>query len=229
MIERDRLIIGLTGSLGSGVSEAGKYLVEKLGIKVYRITGEEWLEKPDESKNDGYAYKLSGLIEDLTEEKNGSKSPREVLQRRGNELRRDKGLAYLAKEILERIDKIEQIAEQKDGRKATYPIVIDGIKNKGEIFEFRKYSNFFLIAIDAPFQLRLGRLTSKYRAQGKDAKELEEDDERDHDESIAYGQQVDLCVYLSDILIKNDTPKLKNLQNKLDYYSSLIIRVQINY
>lgn len=227
MIEKDRLIIGLTGSLGSGVSEAGKYLVKKLGTKVYRITGKEWLEKPSEIKDE--AYKLSQLIKDLIEGKEGSNLPRELLQKRGNELRRDKGLAYLSREILERIDKIEQVVEQGDSKKAAYPIVIDGIKNKGEIFELRKYSNFFLIAIDAPYSLRLKRLTPKYRAQGKDAKELEEDDERDHDENIDYGQQVDLCVYLSDILIRNDTEKEKNLTNKLDYYISLIKKEKYTY
>jgi len=215
MIEKDRLIIGLTGSLGSGVSTASKYLVRSLSSKVYKIAGNGWDPSIPVEIQDA-AYKFSRIIEEEAEkrgEKRNTKGEfdRELLQRIGNELRREKGTGYLAREMLERISKIEN----KIGGGNNHPIIIDGIKNSGEVEELRKYSYFFLFAIDTYVEKRWDRVKDKYKG---DYFKFLADDERDHNENIDYGQQVDKCVYLSDILINNDSDIKKELTDKIDSY-----------
>ncbi|MBU0706964.1 hypothetical protein KKG41_01180 [Patescibacteria group bacterium] len=220
MLESNRFIFGLTGSLGSGVSTSAKYLVKSLGSKTYKITGKGWNSgTPIGVKNE--AYKFSRIIEEEAENRGNSKPfKRELLQKIGNELRQ-KDNGYLAKEILKRID----IVEGKVTSKSSYPIIIDGIKNSGEITEFRKYHNFFLFAIDANFDKRWGRKKLAYQG----IKKFKEDDERDHDENLDYGQQVDKCVYLSDILFNNDSKKIKELTDRIEAYIALIQKTKYMY
>ena len=180
MIEKDRLIIGLSGSLGSGVSTAAKYLVRVLESKVYKITDDGWDCSPFTEVSDE-AYKLSRIIEEEADkrgEKRNAKGQfdRELLQRIGNELRQ-KNTSYLAKEMLKRICEVEE----KIGLGSSYPIIIDGIKNSGEIIEFRKYSNFFLFSIDTYIGKRWERVRDKYEGKQND---FYADDERDHNETM---------------------------------------------
>jgi len=218
MIEKDRLIIGLSGSLGSGVSTAAKYLVRVLESKVYKITDDGWDCSPFTEVSDE-AYKLSRIIEEEAGKRGEKRNvkgqfDRELLQRIGNELRQN-NTSYLAKEMLKRICEVEE----KIGLGSSYPIIIDGIKNSGEIIEFRKYSNFFLFSIDTYIGKRWERVRDKYEGKQND---FYADDERDHNENIDYGQQVDKCVYLSDVLINNDSDIKKELFDKIDSYLSLI-------
>jgi len=218
MIGRDRLIIGLTGSLGSGVSTAARYLIKTLRSKVYKITGNGWDSvKPQEVHDEG--YKLSRIIEDEAQKRGEKKNnkgefSRELLQRIGNELRCE-NKSFLAKEVLKRIEKVENNIPEEDSN----PIVIDGIKNSGEVEEFRKYANFFLFSIDARVDIRWERVREKYEGN-QDS--FFADDERDHNENIDYGQQVDKCVYLSDILFNNDSDIKKQLYDRIKDYISLI-------
>lgn len=217
MIEKDRLIIGLTGSLGSGVSTASRHLVRALSSKVYRIAGNGWdSSNPMEVQDE--AYKFSRMIEEEAEkrgEKRNAKGEfdRELLQRIGNELRQN-DTGYLAKEMLERISKIEGKIGGGNNH-PIIPIIIDGVKNSGEIEALRKYSIFFLFAIDTYIEKRWERVQDKYKG---DYFKFIADDERDHNENIEYGQQVDKCVYLSDILINNDSDIKKELSDKIDSY-----------
>jgi len=218
-IEKDRLIIGLTGSFGSGCSTAAKWLNKVLQVKVYKITN-DYLKSPVELKNG--TYRMSSLIKEEAINK-GCRLPfdRKLLQEIGNELRQ-KCTGYLAAEIIRRIGEVEE----KVGEKSNPPIVIDGVKNTGEVVEFRKYSNFFLIGIDASFDVRWGRLKEEY---GGDQGKFEKDDERDHNENIDYGQQVDKCVYLSDILINNDSDRFKEFFDKIDDCIELIKKERYQY
>lgn len=221
MIENDRLIFGLTGSLGSGVSTAAKHLVKFFGSKIYKITDEGWDSGTPREVQDE-AYKLSKIIEEIAEKKGNTRPfKRELLQRIGNELRQEDA-SYLAKEILKRVN----LVEEKIGSKSAYPIIIEGIKNSGEIAEFRKYSNFFLIAIDAFFDKRWERKKLDYNGNQT---EFEDDDERDHNENIDYGQQVDKCVYLSDVLFNNDSDIKKELSDKIDSCLALIQKTNYMY
>ena len=90
-MEKDRLIIGLTGSLGSGVSTSAKYIAKVLQSKVYRIAGDDWNSgTPAEVQEE--AYKFARIIEEEAQKRGEKRNvkgkfDRELLQRIGNELR----------------------------------------------------------------------------------------------------------------------------------------------
>jgi hypothetical protein len=126
-IEKDRLIIALTGSVGSGCSWlASDFLGKEENFRVFSIK-KEILEVEAQKR------KI-----DLTK---GSK--RKKLQDIGNKLRKEdieKGnsggiLIRRAIGILER-------------EKCQNPIIIYSIKNPLEVEELKKYSNAYLIAMD---------------------------------------------------------------------------------
>lgn len=125
-------------------------------------------------------------------EKRGMEISRKNLQDLGDELRAKEGNGFLAKRMLEKLD--------------SGNFVIDGIRNPGEVDEFRKEKNFVLIAIDAPQKIRYERSIS--RSKTSDAKTWEEFlkmDERDLGEEIESGQQVGKCMAMADFKIYNDS------------------------
>lgn len=183
--DKEELIIGLTGSFGSGCSQLADHLEQK-GWRKYKLSNiiRKYI---IESKN----------TEEIKNTVVNPEAPtREELQKIGNKLRQIHGCGYLADQI---IDEIKKSNESKK------PIVIDGIRNPYEIYSFNNNLNkFFTVAINASFLTRWDRLKDEYR---NDINRFEKDDERDHSETMDFGQQVDKCVYFSDILINNeDTP-----------------------
>ncbi|MCZ7626809.1 MAG: hypothetical protein M5R38_14450 [Candidatus Methylomirabilis sp.] len=71
-------------------------------------------------------------------------------------------------------------------------IVVDGIRNIGEIQTLREHfgRNFYLIALDCTTSDRFDRLPNVY--QGEDAFEkFTADNERDRDQEDPFGQQVE--------------------------------------
>jgi dCMP deaminase len=126
------------------------------------------------------------------------------LQNIGNEIREKFGSEELIKRCLKE-------SEGKDN------IVIDGIRNPGEIKEIKKVGGI-MIAVDAAVELRFERLLSRKRES--DPKTLEafkqmEARDRGNKESET-GQQVDKCMEMSDHLIINDTT-LETLKTKIEY------------
>lgn len=77
---------------------------------------------------------------------------RENLQFWGNKLREENGANYLAKLVVERIksQKYENV-------------VVDGIRNPGELVELKKLKNFFLVSVDAPLEIRFKRAVERSR------------------------------------------------------------------
>lgn len=185
-MEKDRLIIGFTGPIGSGCSEATKFLSNEHKFSRYSLS--------DFVRAEAIAR--------------GFKDPtREQLQNIGNELRQKHGGNYFASRAIKKIEEEQCQTEKK-------PITIDSIRNVGEVYEFRKFSNFFLFAIDAPKDDRWGRLKEKYHGR-RDIFEI--DEERDRNEKgLEYGQQVEKCVYLADVHIQNSSNfTLKQYRDKL--------------
>jgi deoxycytidylate deaminase len=180
IIPEKQLILGLTGSFGSGCSTLMKALIDFFGFKgvsLSKYVKEEW-----KSRN---PQKKSEVI------------PRNELQTIGNELRERHGTDYLAKKA---------IGEAKDSIEAGFSLVFDSIRNLGEVQAFReKFPNFFLIAVDCPTTLRWKRVKSDYEKLGLTEYDFQKDDERDkYEEDIVHGQQVQLCVDGADISINND-------------------------
>lgn len=169
-MQSDLIIIGLTGSFGSGCSTFAKILESE-----YRFKG----------------FKISDEIRAEAIKKGISEPDRYTLQDIGNEFRKKDGTAYWVRRIL---SKEEAIKSER--------IVIDGIRNLGEVQELRTSRRFFLVAVDCSTENRWERLKDKvYKG---DRLTFERDDRRDKNEGLAYGQQVLHCVEEADIIFINE-------------------------
>jgi len=189
------VIIGLTGSFGSGCTTVSK-LLQRQGFKI--ISTSSFLEK--EAKRQGY-----------NPTKLPRKKRRKILQDIGNQLR-EKDPGILIKKALSSVD-------------LNNNIVIESIKNPGEIRELNKISNSYIIALDTNFEIRADRILNK--EYNGDRRQFEIDDQRERDEGITHGQRVQECVDLSDIIIRNDkkinTPQEQALfETKVTQYIRLI-------
>ncbi len=136
---------------------------------------------------------LSDIIRKELKEKNGIESPSpKELQDKGDELRQINGSDVLVREIFK--DLIEKKPEK---------IVIDGIRNPGEIGYLRKFSKFFLIAIDASREERLKRYRIKTKTSISD-QDFFSIDERDSGKNQPEnGQNVTRCIDVADFQIIN--------------------------
>lgn len=198
---KKRLVLGLTGSFGSGCTTLKKSL-EKLGFS---------------------SFSLSKYVKDEWEKKTGkkiAKAKRPELQDMGNELRKNYKVNYLARLA---IKEAKSKAKGKD-------LVFDNIRNLGEVKHLRRvYQNFFLIAVDCSPKVRWDRIKEEYKRFGFSDDEFEDDDKRDkYEEGKDYGQQVELCVDDADVLIDNDktfpTKKvaISKLKSKIFGYVNLM-------
>ena len=170
------LVIGLTGPLGSGVTTTSKVLEKK---DFHRISMSEVI-------RDEYRRRRQ-----LSPGEPIPRSPdlRKELQDLGNEMRSSQGLSHWIEKA------VEPIAPDQ-------PIVIDGIRNTGEVDWLRRtYPRFFLVAVVAPERSRWERVRKVY--QGRQL-EFERDDKRNTDEDIPHGQQVQKCVLDSDFVFTNE-------------------------
>ena len=169
------LVVGLTGPVGSGCSSMAGVLQNRC-FRSYRLS--------DEIRNE---MKAAGCCP-----RKRSKNYRKALQDYGNQ-RRQMRLAYWVGKLLERVEK-EAVGES--------PIVIDGIRNFGEVQRLRhEYPNFFLVAICAEREHRWTRVKSDY---GGRQSEFQRDDRRDQNEGIPHGQQVQQCVDDADFVYFNN-------------------------
>jgi dCMP deaminase len=141
---------------------------------------------------------------------------RENLQNLGNAMREKEGNGVLAKRV------IKKIKSQKYSN-----VIIDGIRNPDEITELKKLSKFFLVAVDAPQEIRFKRLVSRNReSDPKTWQDFIKIDNRDLGiNEKSSGQQVGKCIQMADVkIINNKTVEdlnndvamlLKELQKKL--------------
>lgn len=158
------------------------------------------------------SYSLSSVVHAEIEKRGIKKYTRQMLQDIGDELRREFGNEVLANRI------IRAINEQKMGN-----VVIEGIRNPGEIEFLKKNKNFILIGVKAIRKLRFKRLLS--RGKKWDPKTYEEFlkvDKRDIGVGQnSSGQQVGKCLAYCDYIFTNNKEingfenKLKKLMKKL--------------
>jgi len=141
---------------------------------------------------------LSSMIRGELEKKR-SGFTRRTMQDLGNELRKRYGSHILAKLAVEYMQRDKEM------------LIVDGIRNPGEIGYLRKKfgKDFVLIAADAPQQLRFERIIQ--RARPTDPKTFEEFvalDERDQGKGEPdYGQQTVKCREQADfVVVNNGTP-----------------------
>lgn len=199
---KDRLLVGLTGSIGSGCSTLSHSL-EKLDF--FRISLSDYV-------RESWRQKTGKPIEEATKNQ---------LQDMGNELREENGDNYLATVAVKEISK----KHKKKKR-----IVIDSIRNLKEVEHFRiNFPNFFLIAVDSSPCFRWERVKDDYRKHNQTEDDFKKDDRRDKNEEwTRHGQQVELCVDDADVMIVNDETfatndlALDKLKAKIEPYINLI-------
>lgn len=158
---------------------------------------------------------FSSIIKDELISKNIEVN-RKNLQDEGNRLRKEFGGKVLAERLL---------LKYKDSPK---PLVIDGLRNVGEIEYLKKHSNFFLIGVDAPIETRY-KFTQRRRGEkdGVDYDAFVALDNRDRGvNEPANGQQVGMCLTHADFLIYNDEEFI-HLENSKFYKQVLEIYEEI--
>lgn len=147
---------------------------------------------------------LSSFLEKDLERRGVKHITRKMLQDLGNEWRKNLGAGVLAKKALEYISK-------KNYRK----VVIDGIRNIGEIEEFRKEKSFILLAVVANRKIRFNRLKKLKRRESLTWELFERLDDRDLGiGEKSTGLQDAFCIALSDVFITNNRTK-EYLEKKL--------------
>ncbi len=164
----------------------------------------------------GFKYvALSTPLRALWSKEHGSADPQRFdLQKLGDQLRKDKGLGSLIDIALSDLPSSEK------------RIVIDGIRNLGEINRLRELYGyrFTLFSILSSPEARWSRISSKYTDKKLTRDDFDDDDERDRDEETPYGQQVELCLDKADILINNqDSVSLGEFKKKILDYADLAL------
>lgn len=146
-------------------------------------------------KGHGYLYySLSDRIREYLSAR-GVEINRTNLINTGNFLRQEHGLGVLAQMTIRQMDGVKQ------------NLVFDSIRNLGEIEKLREaFPAIMIIGIDAPEEIRLKRFLERAKNRREDG--VTEADfwvanARDRGESFANGQQVDLCLLESDLIINN--------------------------
>jgi deoxycytidylate deaminase len=191
----DRLpIIGFTGAIGSGCTFHAKLLEEFKGYKY---------------------YSLSELLHKIAKE-NSFEGNIGNLQEMGDFIRRTNGNGFLAEKLFENVN-----AELHDIN--AQGIIIDGVKNKGEVDFLRTFKGFYLFSMQTDKDIRCDRLVSMKKVENK--REFEQADNRDKDEKIKYGQQITQCTYISDIVINNNEDiAISRSAEKEEYFNNKILK-----
>lgn len=158
-----------------------------------------------------YKIVLSEFLEEEAKKRGTTDITRKVLQDIGNEWREKYGASVLAKKALDEI-----LAGKHE------KVVIDGIRNVGEIEHLRNSGNFILIAIVSDIKTRFERLKKLRRREDLTWDLFEKLDSRDSGvDQKETGLQVDKCISLADIYIENNGSE-EEFKNKLrDLLSNL--------
>jgi len=191
------VLLGLTGSLGSGCTFIAKGIKEVL-------------------KRNCYHFELSAILHENLKNSGIPNPTIEQLQDEGNRLRLEHGVSALAIECVNRICD----TEKKNKFDSDTVILIDGIRNDGEIRALRSFPNFYLMSIHAKKDVREDRLVGqdkKFRIKA----DFYKADKRDEKEDIQNGQQVKRCNDISDIILHNNNPLQDNTDTKKQFFEKL--------
>jgi len=141
------------------------------------------------------SFSLSYIVHEELKKKGVTEFTRKTLQDIGDGLRAKEGEGALAKRAISILEK-----------EGSTRVVIEGIRNPGEVRFLRKLPNFVLIAVDATRAVRYKRVIERGKPwDPKDWDSFVIVDNRDHeDEKNDAGQQVKRCMNMDDFLIENN-------------------------
>jgi len=179
-------VIALTGPFGAGLTTAAERMKSRHGYESVSVSA-------------GLRHEWAGRYE--------SRLPaRSDLQRLGDELRQESGPGALVGLALSQVD-----------LDADVPMVIESLKNAGEIAVLRRLFGYrlLLVAILSDIDVRIERLVPLYDELGLDPSHLKDDDLRDRNEEVPYGQEVELCIDVADIILLNNS-SMQNFLTKID-------------
>ncbi|MFZ2206943.1 MAG: AAA family ATPase [Microgenomates group bacterium] len=148
-------------------------------------------------KNYGYtSFSLSFIVHDEVRKRGIMRFDRTVLQDIGDELRKKEGDGVLAKRAM------LLLASDKKQK-----IIIEGIRNPGEVEYLRTIPGFFLVAVDSLQEVRFRRVIERGKPwDPKDWETFLKVDGRDSvDKKNMSGQQVQACMKLADVHLTNNT------------------------
>jgi len=203
-LNRDGLMLGVTGSFGSGCTTLAGALAN-FGYKRVSLSA---------SVRDHFSELHSRTLPSGQP----SSPTKSQLQDIGNELRLKEGADTLARRAVSAADALPEDSL----------VVFDGIRNAAEIDYLRhNFPNFFLISIWSPANKRWERVEKEYKGNYS---QFVEDDKRDSNEELDNGQQVQLCVDKADIVICNDddapVPGI-HLKRKVEQYIKLLRHTEV--
>lgn len=141
------------------------------------------------------SFSLSFIVHDEVKKRGIATYTRSILQDVGDDLRTKEGDGVLAKRALEYLK-----------TKGTDKIIIEGIRNPGEVEYLRTIPGFYLISVDALREVRYRRVIERGKPwDPKDWETFEKVDGRDSGDGDNHaGQQVRKCMQLADAHIENN-------------------------
>ncbi len=151
-------------------------------------------------QENGYAYhSLSDVVREEALRR-GLTTGRGDLVQTGNDLRRREGPGALVIRLAPRL---------------VPPAVVDSIRNPGEVEALRRLPGFFLLAVDAPSEIRFRR--TRERGRQGDATTLEEFRRSEQRENSARGDELRIAatLRLADGVVMNDAT-LATLRQRVD-------------
>jgi dephospho-CoA kinase len=183
---QNSFVIGLTGSVGSGCTTLSKGLEDK-GFR--RISVSDLIKDRFRKVHGGKEPDLKSFGEDwraeLQDIGNRGRNGEYVCQPKFGEDHRD----YWVKLAL------KGVADEN--------VVIDGIRNIGEVEWLRKYyAQFWLVAVYVDYKTQWKRIKDLGTYPNEDV--FKRDNNRDSGEDERCGQKVQHCVYEADYALRND-------------------------
>lgn len=182
------IVFGVVGEIASGKSALVNYLTKYFNF---------------------VSFSLSSIVHDELKKKGTKNFTRETLQDIGDDLRIKEGNDVLARKVLNQLNRLKSVESEK--------IIIDGIRNPGEIELFKKNTNFILIGVKAKRSLRFQRLLSRNKDwDPKNWADFLAIDKRDLGlKENKNGQQVGKCLTYCNYILTNNQG-IEDFQRKVN-------------
>lgn len=153
-------------------------------------------------------YSLSDIIRECMKEE-GIETTRENLIVFGTNLREQNGNGVLAQKAMKKMQKDKNYC-------------ITSIRHPDEINELRNRKDFILINVDAPQDIRFGRMRKRNRPGDPETLEKFIELEKKESQSEGSGQQLAKCAAMADIVFINDLNDFDALKIKTEQLLSEI-------